>query len=134
MRQRQHLYRWVGLSPRFLRVEGLATMRDCLARLCFLIVLGSAVAGGAGCGDNKPGAAGAAGSGGGNGGSSGVGGVGGDAGGAVAGAGGDGNATGTGGDVAQTPEEIHDGLINARTTGGVAVTRTPPTVSYPTCQ
>jgi hypothetical protein len=116
-------------------------MHNYLARLCFMVVLGSAVAGAAGCDDNKPGASGAAGSGGSTGGSSGSGGVGagaaGAAGGAGAGApgaGGDGNATGTGGDVAQTPEEIHDGLINARTTGGVAVTRTPPTVSYPTCQ
>ena len=57
----------------------------------------------------------------------------GGAGGAVAGggAGAGGSSAGSGGML--TPQQIHDGLLNAPTNGGVDVTRTPLT-TYPTCQ
>ena len=56
-------------------------------------------------------------------------------GGGAAGVGGaGGHVAGAGGSITQSPEEIHDGLLNAPMTGGLTVSRTPPTVSYPTCQ
>ena len=45
-----------------------------------------------------------------------------------------GSATGTGGGVEQSSQQIHDALLNAPTAGGVNVTRTPPTATYPTCR
>jgi hypothetical protein len=100
-------------------------MRNLVMKLSFAAVIGGALATGTGCGDDRPSSTGAAG----------IGGVGGAGGGGVAGTvGGAGDATGTGGAVAQSPQEMHDSIINAQTVGGVDVTRTPPTVSYPTCE
>ena len=99
-----------------------------MRRFVFLAVLTVASTGGAGCGDNAPGVTGAAGSGGSGAGSLGTSGAGGGAAGA-------GNATtGTGGAVAQSPEEVHDSLINAQTTGGIEVTRPQPSVMPPVCE
>lgn len=88
-----------------------------------LATLMLAAAGSLGCGDDHPGGSAAAGRGGA---------------GSVATAGVGGGAAGTGGGagapVAQSVEEVHDGLINAQTTGGIEVTRPQPTVTLPTCQ
>ena len=92
----------------------------------FTVVLASI--GGGGCGDDVRAATGAAGRGGGAG-SVATAGAGGSAGGAA----GAGSAVGTGGDTAHSPEEIHDGLINAQTTGGVEVTRPQPAYAPPAC-
>ena len=101
-----------------------------MRRYLFLATLVLAAAGGVGCGDDRPAGLGTAGSGGS--GSVATGGVGGGAtgaGGGVAGTGGGAGAT-----VAQSAEELHDGLINAQTTGGIEVTRPQPTVTPPACQ
>ena len=109
-------------------------MRRVLLAGSFLIALVVAATGGVGCGDNSPGSAGSGGRGG-SAGSVGTAGVGGGtAGGGSAATGGGGNATGAGGASAPSPEEIHDSLINAQTTGGIAVTRPQPAFSPPTCQ
>jgi hypothetical protein len=67
------------------------------------------------------------------GGGGGAGGMGPDAGGGVGGgdAGPTGGAIGIGG---STPQDINDALLNAPTTGGRVVTRTPPAMIYPACQ
>jgi hypothetical protein len=66
------------------------------------------------------------------------GGSGGDSGasGAAAGAGGSGGGSGgvdSGSGGMLTPQQIHDGLLNAETSGGTDVTRAPST-TYPSCQ
>jgi hypothetical protein len=109
-------------------------MRTLLLALSFLIPPALTGTGSAGCGDNHPGSAGAAGSGGSSGGGAGSVGTAGGAGGAAGAGGGAGNATGTGGATAHSPEEIHDSLINAQTTGGIEVTRTSPAFAPPACQ
>jgi hypothetical protein len=98
-------------------------VRNYARTFSLVALLGVAVAAGAGCGDS-PGA-GAAGRGGGSG-TTGVAGAGGGA------AGTGGNIGGSGGML--SAQQIHDGLLNAPTTGGVTVTRTPPTITPPTCQ
>lgn len=108
-------------------------VRNLLIELSLVVAL----AGNVGCGDNQQGGNGAAGSGGG-GGLTGIAGIGGGAAGAggaggPTSAGGDGNATGAGGAGNQTPEEIHDSLINAQTTGGLESTRSEPDGGYPGC-
>jgi hypothetical protein len=104
-----------------MRLKGGTSMR----RYTLAIVLLAAAAG-VGCGDDHPAGVGGAGRGGGAG-SIGVAGVGG--GGGVAGTGGGSGAAGV-----QSAEEVHDGLINAQTTGGIEVTRPQPTVTLPACQ
>ena len=55
---------------------------------------------------------------------------------ASAGAGGSGSGAGggdAGGGAMLTPQQIHDGLVNAPTNGGIDVTRAPST-TYPSCQ
>jgi hypothetical protein len=96
--------------------------------LTILVLAGAA---GVGCGDDRPGGGAAAGSGG-RAGSVGTAGVGGGAGtgGSVAGGGGGGAGAAT----AQSAQEVHDGLINAQTTGGIDVTRPQPLVTPPACQ
>jgi molecular chaperone DnaK len=87
---------------------------------------------GPGCDSTGGTQTGAAGSAAGSGGAAGTGGAGGDSlgtGGSAAGATG---AAGAGG--VQTPQQIHDALLNAPTFGGLDVTRMPPTITYPTCQ
>ena len=111
-----------------------------MRRFCLVAMLAVAATGAAGCGDNSSRVTGAAGSGGSSAGSLGTAGAGGGAtgangGAAGVGAAGTGNAaTGTGGTFAQSPQEIHDGLINAQTTGGLDVTRPQPSVVPPVCQ
>lgn len=107
----------------------MTTMRP-LLRLSLVAALAVVlVSGGIGCKSAGNMETGAAGSGGGVGGAVGSGGTGRDAGGA---GGTGGNATGTGG--MRTPQMIHDGLLNAPTPGGIDVTRTSPTTTYPACQ
>ena len=111
-------------------------MRNFLLELSFIVGLAMAATGGASCGDNHPASSGRGGSSG-SAGSAGAGGLGaGGATGAVGstGMGGAGNATGAGGASTQSPEEIHELLINAQTTGGIEVTRPQPTVAPPACQ
>jgi len=108
-------------------------MRNYLLRLSFAVFLGGALAGSGGCGDNHQGAGtsgGSTGTGGGGGGSGGAAGV------SACGASTGGSAAaGTGGGGGeQSPQQIHDGLLNAPTFGGIDVTRAPPTATYPTCQ
>ena len=113
-------------------------MRNYLMQLSFAVLLGGALPGSGGCGDNRQGA-GTGGQSGGSGGSTGTAGAdggGGGAGGAGVSACGTstgGSAAGTGGGVEQSPQQIHDALLNAPTVGGISVTRTPPTATYPTC-
>lgn len=97
-----------------------------------LAILVLAAAGSLNCGDDHPGGSAAAGSGGraGSIGTAGVGGGAAGAGGSVAGTGGG----GAGAAGVQSAEEVHDGLINAQTTGGIEVTRPQPTVAPPACQ
>jgi hypothetical protein len=87
-----------------------------------LTILVLAVAGGVGCGDDRPGAGPI--------GTAGVGGGAAGTGGSVAGSGGGGAGAAT----AQSAEEGHDSLINAQTTGAIEVTRPQPTVTLPACQ
>jgi hypothetical protein len=137
-------------------------MRNHLLKLSFAVLLGGALAGSA-CSSSNGQPTGSAGHGGstvgtaGTSGTAGTTGTGGDgtggdgAGGSVAGANGGGGAgggtggtggSGTGGTggatvdpcAGMTAQQCHDMLINKTTTGGVAVTRTAPTVSYPACQ
>ena len=135
-------------------------MRNHLLKLSFAVLLGGALAGSA-CSSSNGQPTGSAGHGGstvgtagtsGTAGTTGTGGTGGDGtGGSVAGANGGGGAgggtggtggSGTGGTgggtvdpcAGMTAQQCHDMLINKTTTGGVAVTRTAPTVSYPACQ
>jgi hypothetical protein len=115
-------------------------MRAHWLQLSFVVLLGCALTAGGGCGDDHQRAGTGGQSGGGSGGSAGMAGGGGGGG----GAGGSGasacatntasSAAGTGGGVEQLPQQIHDALLNAPTTGGIDVTRTPPTATYPTCQ
>ena len=137
-------------------------MRNHLLKLSFAVLLGGALAGSA-CSSSNGQPTGSAGHGGstvgtaGTSGTAGTTGTGGDGtggdgtGGSVAGANGGGGAgggtggtggSGTGGTgggtvdpcAGMTAQQCHDMLINKTTTGGVAVTRTAPTVSYPACQ
>ena len=114
-------------------------MRNYLIKVSFAVALVGAVAGvgGAGCGSDNAsptGAAGHAGSTTGRGGSTGL--AGGAAGttgvaGGTAGGSAEGGAGGGGG--GQSPQQIHEGLINKPTTGGITPTRQAPTKAYPGC-
>jgi len=120
-------------------------MRAHWRKLSFVVLLGCALTAGAGCGGDNHQGAGTGGQSGGGGSTGTAGGGGGAAGGGTAGGGTagmsacaatstGGSATGTGGGVEQSSQQIHDALLNAPTAGGVNVTRTPPTATYPTCR
>jgi hypothetical protein len=112
-------------------------MRDRLLKPMGVALLACALGAGGACGDAGAGGGGGRGGGGAAGrGGAGAGGTTGS-GGAIAGAGGVGataGAGGAGGEDTRTPQQVHDDLLNAPTTGGIEVTRSAPAVTYPTCQ
>jgi hypothetical protein len=107
-------------------------MRGVFIRLLFVVAVGGGLAG-SGCGDDVPARPGA----GGRGGASGTGGPGGGVAGTGGGGQGGGCPVGTGGvppgGSTQSPQQIHEGLLNAPTSGGIVATRPQPPVGYPTC-
>ena len=115
-------------------------MRRGLCAVALFAAVGGLLAGGGGCGSTTMSSSGTAGSGGGSGGATGLAGTGGGGGSEVSScSGGSTGVTGAGGDVVgptgtQTAQEVNDALLNAPTFGGLDVTRTSPTTTYPTCQ
>ena len=102
-------------------------MRTYLTKFALVAVLGGALASGGGCSSSNNSPTGTAG----HGGSTGTAGTGGTTG--TAGTGGTTGTAGTGGaGGGPTPQQIHNSIINAATSGGVTTTpRTDPTTTCP---
>jgi hypothetical protein len=136
--ERGDLRLWNDLPSRVLRMSWVRLMGRGLCALGVFAAVCGLLAGEGGCGSTSVSPSGTAGSGGGTAGTTGLAGMGGGGGSDLNSCGaGTSGVTGTGGDVvgpAGTPQEVHDALLNAPTFGGLDVTRTPPTITYPVCQ